>query len=946
MTTKRYFLMMITLLLQTLFVSAAFSQSVEDGDRLFEEGDSLYVKAQSDDDLRKAVSKFQQALQIFERHNIPGKISEACNSLGIIYRRWGQYGEAKRYFEKSLEQCQKTSNRMGEAQALQNIAQTLSDLGLHDKALASAQKAVEISKQIKDAEGAALSQHIVGNVNYNRGDYLASVQALKDAQEFYERKADVSRRGRVLNDIGDAYTKAGRYKEALEALEMSHELLKESKDLIDEGAVLSNIGVVYENFGDFNRAADYYSRALSHTKKLKNPGAQGEILINLGNVKRQQGKSAAAIKYYQDCVAVYQTHNMPTNLPKDMIANIYLDNGEIRKAAPLVKEAGYNRSLARLHMAGDDYNKAREYYEKTARDAELKHNSSDLFIGYTGLGMASEALGQNEEAVDYFRKAIDATEESRVGLTQPGEKENFFSVRVGGFKRTDPYKGLARVLLKLNRKEEALKWSEYTKARLFSEALSKQSGNSIPSIPESVLLDDEKLNAEFAAVLTKRQEAYEKNNKDVVNTIDSEVKSARSRLDTHKNTLRARFPLFAATRYPEPMELKDIDLRADEWALVYDVSDAGVIIYLLNGRKLVQVFFNPISQKELASLVERYLEPLRINSEADFDKLKKFNLEAGRKISQTLLHDVLQYLPANVPVKIVPDDCLELMPFEMLVLNSKGAIKSDNGLPYISGAEFFADRNPVSYFQSLTALTLARTVKSRGASGDRLLVMADPVFDRKETQQERRSSLMVAMEDSDPACQTRPQRLERTRDLATDLASRFGVKVDIFQRLDASKAILLNKIAPHLDRYESIVFATHGYFSPGNPLIREPILLLTMLPKCTDGYLYQSEVLGLKMKANVVALTACQTGTGKFVPGEGVMSMGRAFQYAGASSVLMSLWNVHEKASVDLVGSFFRHVQAGKNRLEALKSAREDIQNKGYKHPYFWSAFILVGETK
>jgi hypothetical protein len=100
------------------------------------------------------------------------------------------------------------------------------------------------------------------------------------------------------------------------------------------------------------------------------------------------------------------------------------------------------------------------------------------------------------------------------------------------------------------------------------------------------------------------------------------------------------------------------------------------------------------------------------------------------------------------------------------------------------------------------------------------------------------------------------------------------------------------------------------------------------------------------MNADLVALTACVTGYGQYLAGEGIMSLGRAFQCAGARSSLVSLWSVAEESSVKLVGNFFRHLKEGKGKLEAWQTARADLRNEGYKHPFFWAPFILVGETK
>ncbi len=146
--------------------------------------------------------------------------------------------------------------------------------------------------------------------------------------------------------------------------------------------------------------------------------------------------------------------------------------------------------------------------------------------------------------------------------------------------------------------------------------------------------------------------------------------------------------------------------------------------------------------------------------------------------------------------------------------------------------------------------------------------------------------------------------------------------------------------------YGRIVFATHGYFSMRTPGLREPFLALTMVPPGTDGLLSMSEVLSLKLNADLVALTACQTGLGKEVSGEGVMSMGRAFQYAGAKSVIMTLWEVQVDSALLLMESFFQNLKSGMGKLDALKDARDRVRREGYRHPFFWAPFILVGEAK
>ena len=295
----------------------------------------------------------------------------------------------------------------------------------------------------------------------------------------------------------------------------------------------------------------------------------------------------------------------------------------------------------------------------------------------------------------------------------------------------------------------------------------------------------------------------------------------------------------------------------------------------------------------------------------------------------------------------------------MLVLNNAGKIVTDEKRPQTSGAEFFGDRNPISYYQSITALTLARTLGKQKQPQDKLLVIADPVFDMRDARaQETGSStkltgseasmykgLMAAIEEGKMG-PLRFGQLPLTGNLAENLNTAFKGSCALFTGLKADKGAFMKDIAPNLGDYSKIVFATHGYFGKGLPGINEPVLVFTLVPPGTDGYLRMSEVMGLKMNADMVALTACQTGLGKNISGEGTMGMGRAFQYAGAKSVLMSLWSVEESSSVDLVEGFFRNIKEGKNKLEALKLARDEIRKQGYDHPFFWASFILVGECE
>jgi CHAT domain-containing protein len=233
--------------------------------------------------------------------------------------------------------------------------------------------------------------------------------------------------------------------------------------------------------------------------------------------------------------------------------------------------------------------------------------------------------------------------------------------------------------------------------------------------------------------------------------------------------------------------------------------------------------------------------------------------------------------------------------------------------------------------------------------------MADPVFQQRDARALDAQPVMVAEADSrfsiavmnameETMGGLQFNRLPLTGDMAEGLHEIYEGKSDVYTGLKASKKSFVKDLGPELENYGRVVFGTHGFFSKNNPHFKEPVLVLTLVPVGTDGFLRMSEVTGLKLNSDVVALTACQTGLGKYISGEGTMGMGRAFQYAGARSVLTSLWSVSETSSVKLVENFFKHIKEGRKKIEALKLARADIRQEGFDHPFFWASFILVGE--
>ncbi len=231
-------------------------------------------------------------------------------------------------------------------------------------------------------------------------------------------------------------------------------------------------------------------------------------------------------------------------------------------------------------------------------------------------------------------------------------------------------------------------------------------------------------------------------------------------------------------------------------------------------------------------------------------------------------------LPKDTPIIVVPDGSLGVLPFEALPLNGSGriAVRQEDPLRHLRGV-LRRPQSPQLLPISHCPDTCPYARASRRRRLSRLLVLADPVFQMKEAraQQGNRQAvrlagaeaklyqnLMAAMEEGELG-DMRFDRLPLAGELAEDLKGVYEGNSDVYTGFDVSKERFLGKLAPKLDGYDKIVFATHGYFGKDLPGIKEPVLVLTLVPPGTDGFLRMSEVAGLKMNADVVALTACQS---------------------------------------------------------------------------------------
>ena len=898
--------------------------------------------------------KFRQSTKMFR---------ETANDFGNAHNYFGRYEKAMKYYEISLSTAKEMGDLWSEGIVLSNIGSVYHVQGDYEKANALYEQALAISQRFENLKVEGIISGNLGAICHARGEFSKAESLYEKAFEISKRvpghkhqDTDIKGQGINLGNLAILYRDWGKFSKALETYVKALQIKIRNGDVSGQGATLAEMARIYADWGQHDKAGDHFHKALQKKLASKDKRGQGEVLIMLGSFYAATNRSSDAIEAIQRGMEIWKDMGISTEWPQGMLADIFLEQGQLENAELLTKKNTTPVVKARILLKKGQHDKALNEYRAILESAEKNRKVEDLFVAYNGLASIHESTGDQGLSEKYYQEAFDLTEEMRASI-EPDQRARFFEVRVNGFYRLDPYKGLARVKLKTGKTNEAFKITEFAKARIFSESISKRSGQANFNVPEPVVANDLQLNDRLNALKKNRRRALERENLTLAKSLEPQIFQLQKTMASHMEMLRKQYPIYSAAKYPEPVEVQQQNLRGDEWALVYDVGESGLLIFLLHGNTLIEGTFKPAPRKELRGLVRKFREQFEASSIEDLNKkIASFDVETSRKLSQLLIDEFVSKVPANSNIVLVPDDCLALIPFEALLLKNDASETNISGQDDSARKVFFGERNHLSYSPSITSLSLSRANKNSVKSSNRLLVVADPVYELSDERAKISDNSKISSSDAELFGELmntveknslgnfKFRRLSETGQLATELSKVYAPRVDSLSGMAASKNQLLNSLSSNQNDYSWVVFATHGFFDKDLSGLQEPFLALTMVPPGTDGFLTLSDVMSLKMNADVVVLTSCQSGLGKELSGEGVMSMGRAFQYSGARSVLMSLWSVVEKPSVLLVESFFRNLKPGKNKTEALSLARRELINSGYDHPFFWASFILVGE--
>lgn len=862
---------------------------------------------------------------------------------------WGRPAEVVRSAEQALAAAAKARDTNAARQALTTLGALAYYSGEFNRAEQFFQQALAKDKELGNLRDQALTQTRLGAVYSAWGRHRKAVSMYRDALDKFRQTADTRRQGMVLNNLGVAFENWGRYRTAQESYRQALDVASSSDEL--RALALENMSSLERAWGKFGDAVGRLKEALNNHTKTGDLEGQAAIHRKLGETYRDWHRDDSALEHFGNALEALRLMGAPTNPANKAMGDQLLDMGKIRDAEPYLLESGDKASLGRLFLLRSDFRKARQYYKELLSAAQKSDLLDDLFAAHTGLGKADEALNNLPQAQESFTRGMSVAEAMRSRLWI-SERKDFFEHRVEGFCRSEAAKGLTAVLMKQKKAAQSIVPAETIRSRGFADSVSRKADGSWFNVPADVLEREEELTDPLASWKKALNVVPRQNDPARYDRIRAQISAAERQLNAFVETLRKEHPAYAAVKYPKPIGLPDCVVRPEEYVICLQLLDDGLAVQVIKGKTLLYSDYQRLSLKAFHDDVQRFLAPFQ---DAD---LGSFDPEIGKRLFRTLLSNAVAQVPAGTPIIIVPDGILALLPFEVLITGGTVTWKQRDWGPSPEGLTYVGDSHPVSSFSSLTMMKLIRTLPPSKKLQPRLLVFADPVFHAKDARASGASELRISSTDKQyvmelmSSVQQAPgggqvfERLPLTGRLARELSSLYAGNADAFTGIDATKENLLRTLSAKGYHYDRVVFATHGLASFEVPGIMEPTLVLAMVPTGTDGFLTMTDVMSLDMAADLACLIGCQTAVGRYMAGEGVMSMGTAFQYAGAKAVVMSLWSVSEESSVLLFKEFFKGRKEGKSTMVAWRAAVKAVRAAGFDHPFFWGPFILAGEVQ
>lgn len=903
-------------------------------------------------EIEKAEKCYNEALKYYvEKGDLSGQ-GDIYLNLGDNSYYKGDITKAEALYKKGLECFEQINNSLGLGRGYFSLGDISRTKGKNEEAGSLYQKALKYYEEAGTFGGQGNVYFRLGEYLFITGDNPGADSLFNIALGFYEMEGEPVGQGNVNKSLGDLALQKGNSQSAEIYYQKALKFFEQAGQAIGQGIVYFRLGELAKIIGDNVKAEDLYNTALQFFEKAGDPIGLGNVYASLGDITSEITESEKAEEFYYKALTYYELsgNNIGVGNANFKLGNIAEYKGDkltakekyekalisFEKAGQAIGQGNICQSLAQIAFLNGEnedaeklYIKALNFFEKAAS----QNNIALLSFSLSNFYMSRD--GKGDAALEYLKKGMNLLDQFRSTMVREDDRMKFIE------KYSNLISVAVNIALKLNEPTLAYKYFETGKSRTLTDILSEKKLNLDSELDPEILKKKKSLEYQISKVQTELNTSLPEN----IDSLKAELKTLQEEFDKFIFEIRSTNPAFASIEYPMASGLKEIQsiLKENEVILEYFFSGANPYLFFVTAKDFEIIPIESTSgeiNENTAKLIERLadndfdpnLPPL------DRDSLNSEAMNISIKLYDLLINPVESKINNKSELIIIPDGGLNVLPMEILY----------------SGKNFLLENFSIKYYQSATLLNLMRTTlkkehKSKGFGG-----FGDPVYDLENYEKgEEERGIKIAqrgesiysdyLEGNFDRAGLSLTRLPGTgEEIGTidDLFKQNGMPSKIFLRKDATE---VNAKMTELQDYRYISFACHGLIQPGFQS-----LVLTQSKEQSssgqDGFFTFEEIISLNWDAELVVLSACQTGKGEMKKTEGVVGLTRAVMYAGSDAVVVSLWNVSDEGTKDLMIQFFDNILNKKmTKSEALRDAKlKFIKNK--RTPFIWSPFVMYGE--
>jgi CHAT domain-containing protein/tetratricopeptide (TPR) repeat protein len=958
---------------------AALQRWRELGERRYEMKTLLYLG-----DVNVRLSKFQRSIELCAQAlPIARELGDrrfegiSLSSVGWGWHNLGEYRKALEYYQPALAIRQSLGIGRDLAQTLTAIALIHTEMGEANLALDAYRQSLPLARASGDKAQHAYALNSMALLHIRLGEHQQALNLLQEALALWPETGNQYGESQALNLTGMAYSNLFDMQNALSYYTQSIEFAEKTGARYSAAEALNNLGIQYWRLRDFDQAFACYERALQYWREIGNRLMESRTLNNLGLLYIDKGDPDKSFELFKTALG-------------DRVNGKYLRT-----------DAGLLSNIALAHLmqghikqAPEEFQLSLEWYQ---RALPLVRENRDMRLEASALRSMAEAhlmLNQFELARKEVDQAVAIAERVRTGISGP-------EYRI----LTQPwmtlvYRTQVRALMRLHQEDPqagydklALRACEQFRLRTLLELLSESRIELSQGIDPGYLTRLNELQLKLESAETLRAQSINRKQTEKLAEIEKEMEELLRQRDLLDAQIRASHPQYAALKMPAPLSPSEIQrqLLDDETILLEYLLGANDSYLWLVTTDSISSYRLPQTYKinQAARRVQQLLTLSNQPSGAETLKEKharqamqkaEFD-QASRELSQLILGPVAGKL-GNKRLLIVGDGILQYIPFGVLPApdverqgdketrrqGDKGAGQIRNPQPYVP---LIANHEVVTLPSASVLATLRQIRTGRSAAPHALAVLADPVFSGEdervslnartkiESVQEPgqlgsagsgAATAKIVSDVERSAADSGIQVFRRLR-FSRQEAEAITGSLRASERLEALDFAADRRLAlgGKLGEYRILHFATHGLLNNKIPALSGLVFsLVDEQGRPLNGFLRLHEIYNLKLNADLVVLSGCQTALGQEVSGEGLIGLTRGFMHAGAPRVVASLWNVNDQATANLMKLFYeRMLKDGLRPAAALRAAQMAMwKTEPNAVPYRWGAFILQGDWR